>query len=36
MDIAKTLTEGGREVVGAIDKRIADVTDDHRRARRQS
>ena len=26
MDIAKTLAEGGKEVVGALDKRIGDVT----------
>ncbi len=26
MDIAKTLAEGGNEVVAALDKRIADVT----------
>ena len=26
MDIAKTMAEGGKEVVGALDKRIADVT----------
>ena len=26
MDIAKTLTEGGKEVVTAVDKRISDVT----------
>ncbi len=26
LDIAKTLSEGGKEVVGALDKRISDVT----------
>ena len=26
MDVAKTMAEGGKEVVGALDKRIADVT----------
>jgi hypothetical protein len=26
MDIAKTMAEAGKEVLGALDKRIADVT----------
>ncbi len=26
MDIARTVAEGGKEVVGALDKRIGDVT----------
>ena len=26
MDIAKTLADGGKEVVSALDKRISDVT----------
>ena len=36
MDIAKTLAEGGKEVVAALDKRISDVTARHQYARRQA
>ena len=36
IDIAKTLAEGGKEVVAALDKRIARRHQRHQRARRQA